>query len=91
MPIRDLATDQRKREPFTRLAEHLSILASEVSFFAYDLCISPPVLTLSIPTDTEVIYSVINFGMSFAVPWLSGQAAKSDQCEKEESVTLEVA
>jgi hypothetical protein len=30
MPIRDLATDQRKREPFTRLAEHLSILASEV-------------------------------------------------------------
>ena len=28
--IRDLATDPRKRELFTRLAEHLSILATEV-------------------------------------------------------------
>jgi hypothetical protein len=28
--IRDLATDTRKRELFTRLAEHLSTLASEV-------------------------------------------------------------
>jgi hypothetical protein len=28
--IRDLATDIKKRELFTRLAEHLSLLASEV-------------------------------------------------------------
>jgi hypothetical protein len=28
--IRDLATDPQKRELFTRLAEHLSALASEV-------------------------------------------------------------
>jgi hypothetical protein len=28
--IRDLATDPRKRELFTRLAEHLSVLAAEV-------------------------------------------------------------
>jgi hypothetical protein len=28
--IRDLATDARKRELFTRLAEHLSLLAKEV-------------------------------------------------------------
>lgn len=28
--IRDLATDPRKRELFTRLAEHLNILAAEV-------------------------------------------------------------
>ncbi len=28
--IRDLATDPQKRELFTRLAEHLSILAAEV-------------------------------------------------------------
>jgi hypothetical protein len=28
--IRDLATDPQKRELFTRLAEHLSVLASEV-------------------------------------------------------------
>jgi hypothetical protein len=28
--IRDLATDVKKRELFTRLAEHLSMLASEV-------------------------------------------------------------
>lgn len=28
--IRDLATDPRKRELFTRLAQHLSTLASEV-------------------------------------------------------------
>ncbi|MDA9504760.1 hypothetical protein XI09_08470 [Bradyrhizobium sp. CCBAU 11386] len=28
--IRDLATDPKKRELFTRLAEHLSVLASEV-------------------------------------------------------------
>ena len=28
--IRDLATDTRKRELFTRLAEHLSLLAKEV-------------------------------------------------------------
>jgi hypothetical protein len=28
--IRDLATDIKKRELFTRLAEHLSVLASEV-------------------------------------------------------------
>jgi len=28
--IRDLATDAKKRELFTRLAEHLSLLASEV-------------------------------------------------------------
>jgi ribosomal protein S7 len=28
--IRDLATDRQKRELFTRLAEHLSALASEV-------------------------------------------------------------
>jgi hypothetical protein len=28
--IRDLATDRTKRELFTRLAEHLSTLASEV-------------------------------------------------------------
>ena len=28
--IRDLATDFKKRELFTRLAEHLSLLASEV-------------------------------------------------------------
>lgn len=28
--IRDLATDPQKRELFTRLAEHLSTLASEV-------------------------------------------------------------
>jgi hypothetical protein len=28
--IRDLATDPKKRELFTKLAEHLSVLASEV-------------------------------------------------------------
>jgi hypothetical protein len=28
--IRDLATDPKKRELFTRLAEHLQVLASEV-------------------------------------------------------------
>lgn len=28
--IRDLATDPKKRELFTRLAEHLSVLAAEV-------------------------------------------------------------
>ena len=28
--IRDLATDPQKRELFTRLAEHLSVLAGEV-------------------------------------------------------------
>ncbi|MDA9406849.1 MULTISPECIES: hypothetical protein [unclassified Bradyrhizobium] len=28
--IRDLATDPKKRELFTRLAEHLTVLASEV-------------------------------------------------------------
>jgi hypothetical protein len=28
--IRDLATDQKKRELFTRLADHLNALASEV-------------------------------------------------------------
>jgi hypothetical protein len=28
--VRDLATDQKKRELFTRLANHLSALASEV-------------------------------------------------------------
>jgi hypothetical protein len=28
--IRDLATDAQKRELFTRLAEHLSVLATEV-------------------------------------------------------------
>jgi hypothetical protein len=28
--IRDLATDPQKRELFTRLADHLSVLASEV-------------------------------------------------------------
>lgn len=28
--IRDLATDPEKRQLFTRLAEHLSVLASEV-------------------------------------------------------------
>ena len=28
--IRDLATDPQKRELFTRLAEHLSVLAQEV-------------------------------------------------------------
>jgi hypothetical protein len=28
--IRDLATDTKKRELFTRLAEHLQVLASEV-------------------------------------------------------------
>ena len=28
--VRDLATDPKKRELFTRLAEHLTVLASEV-------------------------------------------------------------
>jgi hypothetical protein len=28
--IRDLATDPKKRELFTKLAEHMSVLASEV-------------------------------------------------------------
>ncbi|MDI3563923.1 hypothetical protein [Bradyrhizobium sp. Arg816] len=28
--IRDLATDRKKRELFTRLADHLSVLAAEV-------------------------------------------------------------
>ena len=28
--IRDLATDKKKRELFTRLADHLQVLASEV-------------------------------------------------------------
>jgi K+-sensing histidine kinase KdpD len=46
-----------------------ALILSVLSFLAYDLCFSPPILTLSIPTASEVIYALINLGISLAVPW----------------------
>ena len=45
--IRDLATDPKKRELFTKLAEHMSVLASEVERAISKRPIRPPQLEAS--------------------------------------------
>jgi hypothetical protein len=63
-----------------------ALILSVLSFLAYDLCFSPPIMTLNIPTASEVIYALINLGISLSIPWFSGKRQRAGDSVRLEPV-----
>jgi len=47
-----------------------AIALSALSGLAYNLCVVPPIWTLDPPERFEIVYLILNIGISFVLPWL---------------------